>query len=57
MLMCMPPKFEENHKCVTYKQQINNQPRLVDFIKIILSVACIVLKERNDTIQICIINK
>lgn len=57
MLMCMPPKFEENHKYVTYQQQINNQPRLVDLIKIILSVACIVLKERNDTIQICIINK
>lgn len=53
----MPPKFEENHKYVTYQQQINNQPRLVDLIKIILSVACIVLKERNDTIQICIINK
>lgn len=53
----MPPKFEATHKYVTYQQQINNQPRLVDLIKIILSVACIVLKERNDTIQICIINK
>lgn len=53
----MPPKFEENPKYVTYQQQINNQPRLVDLIKIILSVACIVLKARNDTIQICIINK
>lgn len=57
MLMCMPPKFEESHTLVTYQQQINNQPRLVDLIKIILSVACIVLKERNNTIQICIINK
>lgn len=55
--MCIPPKFEENHKYVTYQQQINNQPRLVDLIKIILSVACIFFKEINDTIQICIINK